>query len=100
MCVCPIVPLLLLFFSLSCFAFVKVCPIHRFVLAPPPQKKEEKGNNKIKGWKKTHQMLPKRETKKNDDDDEDIFSKNTKAILSRHYLRDFEERQKQPSLNL
>jgi len=45
-------------------------------------------------------MLPKRETKKNDDDDEDIFSKNTKAILSRHYLRDFEERQKQPSLNL
>ena len=43
-------------------------------------------------------MLPKRETKKNDDDDEDIFS-NTKAILSRHYLRDFEESQ-QPSLNL
>ena len=85
----------LFFFSLL-FCLCQSVSHPSLCFGPPPQKKEEKGHNIIKGWKKTHQMLPKRETKKNDDDDEDIFSKNTKAILSRHYLRDFEERQSSP----
>ena len=87
-----------LFFSLLFCPLSKCVPSIALFCPPPPKKKKKKEIIKIKGWKKTHQMLPKRETKKNDDDDEDIFS-NTKAILSRHYLRDFEERQ-QPSLNL
>ena len=87
----------LFFFSLL-FCLCQSVSHPSLCFGPPPKKKKKKEIIKIKGWKKTHQMLPKRETKKNDDDDEDIFS-NTKAILSRHYLRDFEERQ-QPSLNL
>ena len=89
LCVCPIVPLLLFFFSLL-FCLCQSVSHPSLCLPPPPQKKEEKGNNIIK-VEKDHQMLPKRD-KKNDDDDEDIFSK-TQKHLSRQYLRDFEERQ-------